>query len=47
MERRLKRMICVAAEGITEIDHAEYIERGYEHIDLDLQELGAGIELIK
>lgn len=30
-----------------EVDHAEYIERGYEHIDLDLQELGAGIELIK
>ena len=42
--------LCVAglaSEGITEIDNAEYIERGYEHINLDLQELGAGIELTK
>lgn len=41
--------LCVAglaAEGETEILNAGYIERGYEHIDRDLQELGGKIELI-
>ena len=33
----------LAAEGITKIDHAHYIARGYENIVADLRELGAQI----
>lgn len=35
---------AVAAEGTTEISRAEYILRGYEHIEADLRALGADIE---
>jgi UDP-N-acetylglucosamine 1-carboxyvinyltransferase len=33
----------LAADGLTEIDNIHYIERGYEHIDKKLRELGADI----
>ena len=38
---------AVAAEGTTEIDRAEYILRGYEHIEKDLRDLGADIEFFE
>lgn len=33
----------LAAEGRTVINHVDYIDRGYEHIELKLQKLGANI----
>ena len=31
------------ARGTTEVDHVEYIDRGYEHLEKKLNELGADI----
>jgi len=36
----------LAADGITTIDHIEYIQRGYEHFDSKLRDLGAVIDCI-
>lgn len=36
----------LAAEGITIVDDIYYIERGYENLDLKLQQLGAKIEKV-
>ncbi|MCC8139896.1 MAG: UDP-N-acetylglucosamine 1-carboxyvinyltransferase [Lachnospiraceae bacterium] len=36
----------LAAEGITIVDDIYYIERGYENLDLKLQQLGAQIEKV-
>lgn len=33
----------LAAEGCTVINHVDYIDRGYEHIEIKLQNLGANI----
>lgn len=38
---------ALAAEGITSVSHAEFIERGYEHIESVLTELGARIKYEK
>lgn len=38
---------AVAAEGTTVIDRAEYVLRGYEHIDKDLRDLGADIKFFE
>jgi UDP-N-acetylglucosamine 1-carboxyvinyltransferase len=35
------------AEGITEVSRVYHIDRGYEHLDEKLQELGAHIERVK
>ena len=35
------------AEGVTEINRVYHIDRGYEHIDDKLAELGAKIERVK
>ncbi|QSZ27075.1 UDP-N-acetylglucosamine 1-carboxyvinyltransferase [Aceticella autotrophica] len=37
----------LAAQGVTEISHIEYIERGYESIEKKLRALGADIKKIK
>ena len=34
---------ALAAEGVSEIDNVEYIDRGYEHIEQILSSLGADI----
>lgn len=38
---------ALCAEGITEIDHVEYIDRGYENFEDNLKQLGANIKRIK
>ena len=35
------------AEGVTEVSRVYHIDRGYEHLDEKLQELGAHIERVK
>jgi UDP-N-acetylglucosamine 1-carboxyvinyltransferase len=35
------------AEGITEVSRVYHIDRGYEHLDEKLSELGAEIERVK
>jgi UDP-N-acetylglucosamine 1-carboxyvinyltransferase len=35
------------AEGITEVSRVYHIDRGYEHLDEKLSELGAHIERVK
>ncbi len=37
----------LAAEGETRVDHAEYIRRGYEHLEEMLSQIGADIRLNK
>ena len=37
----------LAAEGYTQVDDIEYIQRGYEHFEQKLQGLGAMIELVE
>lgn len=37
----------LAAEGQTIINHVDYIDRGYEHIEVKLQNLGASITRVK
>ena len=37
----------LAAEGYTQVDDIEYIQRGYEHFERKLQGLGAMIELVR
>ena len=37
---------ALAAEGISQIDEIEYIQRGYEDFEIKLQDLGATIERI-
>ena len=34
---------ALSADGVTDIGRAEYLERGYENIELVLGALGAGI----
>jgi UDP-N-acetylglucosamine 1-carboxyvinyltransferase len=35
------------ADGVTEVSRVYHIDRGYEHLDEKLQELGAHIERVK
>ena len=35
------------ADGVTEVSRVYHIDRGYEHLDEKLQELGANIERVK
>ena len=35
------------ADGITEVSRVYHIDRGYEHLDEKLQEIGAHIERVK
>jgi UDP-N-acetylglucosamine 1-carboxyvinyltransferase len=35
------------AEGTTEVSRVYHIDRGYEHLDEKLSELGANIERVK
>jgi len=35
------------AEGVTEVSRVYHIDRGYEHLDEKLSELGANIERVK
>ena len=35
------------ANGVTEVSRVYHIDRGYEHLDEKLQELGANIERVK
>ena len=37
----------LAAEGFTVVEQVEYIERGYEHFEVKLKELGAMIEKVE
>ena len=36
----------LATEGITVVDEIEFIQRGYEHFEQKLTELGAAIEIV-
>jgi UDP-N-acetylglucosamine 1-carboxyvinyltransferase len=38
--------LCLSADGTSTIHNIEQIDRGYEKIDLRLQELGADIQRI-
>jgi UDP-N-acetylglucosamine 1-carboxyvinyltransferase len=35
------------AEGVTDVSRVYHIDRGYEHLDEKLRELGAEIERVK
>ena len=37
----------IKAEGVTEVSRVYHIDRGYEHLDEKLSELGAQIERVK
>ena len=39
-------MAGLAADGITTVDDIEFIQRGYEHFETKLQNLGAAIEIV-
>jgi UDP-N-acetylglucosamine 1-carboxyvinyltransferase len=40
-------LAALKAEGATEISRVYHIDRGYEHLDEKLQEIGAHIERVK